>query len=186
MKRQLKAFMAYRWREILQQYNTRLCRDIFNSHTNIPNLIMSVWKAFYGVQRNMCMSVYMCVHLCKCVWQRETVNVLLWLWCCWQRGDIWNLGIRFVFEKNNIQTISVLYSNVVSVTHPLCSLTGVFLHLYSIMCQRCSRLQSQRKPIPHVITDAVTGTVCRQHRYFLYFFMRVNMTFLVHSQRGAA
>ncbi len=48
MKRQLKAFMAYRWREILQQYNTLLWRDIFNSRTNIPNL-MSVWNAFYGV-----------------------------------------------------------------------------------------------------------------------------------------
>ena len=82
-----------------------------------------------------------------------------------------------------METISVLYSNAVSVTRPLGSLTGVDLHLCSIICQGCQHSRPQRKPILHVITDAVTETACRN---YFFFFVRVNMTFLVHSQRGAA
>ena len=66
-----------------------------------------------------------------------------------------------------METISVLYSNAVSVTRPLGSLTGVDLHLCSIICQGCQHSRPQRKPILHVITDAVTETACRNYFFFL-------------------
>lgn len=92
------------------------------------------------------------------------------------------LRIRFVFEKNNILTISVLNLNVVSVTHSLSSLMVFF----SICIQ---------SPVKDAHTTEKNHPMC-YYRYhhkdsvqateIFFFFMRVNMTLLVHSQKGNA
>ena len=58
---------------------------------------------------------------------------------------------RHLHLGNLFQTISVLYSNVVSVSNPLRPVMSVFLHLCSIICRRCSQTMPQRTAILNVI-----------------------------------
>ncbi len=82
---------------------------------------------------------------CVCVHEEESLTG--------RRRLPWAQELDLFLRENNIETISVLYSDVVSVTHPLSPLTAAFLHLCSNICQQCSRLQPQREPILRVITD---------------------------------
>lgn len=120
-----EAFMAHRWRKILQQYDTLLRRGYLwfthkHSQFNIVSVESLLWLVAYYVHE--------CIFVCVC--EGGKLRKLLWL-RCWQPEDIWNSGITFVFEKNNNQTISVLYSDVVLAPHPLLTSAGFLAFVFN-------------------------------------------------------
>lgn len=127
--------------------------------------------------------VSVCVHEKERERERETLLICV-LWCSWQQDINWKSGIRVVsVEKQHSDNLWFIFKSCVSYPPPLL-LKERFVHLYSIICQGCSHSEPQRKSILHVITEAVTK-VCKQRFYKKLSIGRVNMTFLVQSQRDA-
>lgn len=129
----------------------------------------------------------MCVH-CKytgvyvCMRERHCLNVL---WCIWQQEDIWNLGIRVVFvEKKHSGNLCFIFKSCVSYPPPLLLkerfLTFVFNHLSRMFTFRAA--EKSHPTCDYRCSHKGLQTI-ETGRLFLY--LRVNMTFLAQSQRGA-
>lgn len=164
-----------------------LCFYGLQMEENSPTIPCSVEISLICVQTFL---ISVCVH-CKytgvglCAWKREReweTLLICVLWCSWQQDDNWKSGIRVVsVEKQHSDNLWFIFKSCVSYPPPLL-LKERFVHLYSIICQGCSHSEPQRKSILHVITEAVTK-VCKQRFYKKLSIGRVNMTFLVQSQR---